>query len=406
MLLYNKILTAIGLLIISTINIVAENLEINFTAKDREIMIEPMQRKDLNGEICALVKVKVPIKGCKFEGSVIESYFDVNEYWVFVSQGSKRLDIKLPDQETIVVIFKNYGIEYIKSKSIYELTIRGLSNGSPNSKTIGSSKNSSIDNEDFRCIVRNSVDGNRIPNVLITYESIKKENIGLMDVSNGKGRKDIGQRYTNIEGEAKFRKIYKGEVLKFVRPGYKEQFVTFDSISKNFEIQLSPEDIKPLNELKVLNIPYHLSIGCLSGDSLYVFSSDNWKKLSMAIRQSYDSKWLIINKDGHRFLLSLKLEDKKTWIGHMTSEYKQMMPSSEDMKYIMDNITDINAALKQYGGKEAMIKTSKKNPEIWSGKDELRGDKYLRIEIGVFLDGYMHIDYSKSEYPTRLIRHF
>lgn len=404
---FNKVLTFIGLLIFSSINIVAENLEINFTVQDREIMIEPMQRKDLNGEICALVKVKVPIKGCKFEGSIIESYFDVNEYWVFVKAGSKRIDIKLPNQETMVVVFNNYGIEFIKSKTIYELTIRGLGNKDLNSNNIGASKNTSTNNTDFKCIVRSSVDGTRIPNVLITYESKKKENIGVMDVLNGKGRHDTGVRYTNVEGEALFRKIYKGEVLKFVRPGYKEQFITFDSISNNFEIQMSPEEIKPLNELKVIDSPNHLSIGCLSGDTLYVFSCDNWKKLSMPVRQNYDSKWLVINKDGRRFLLSFKMEDKKRWIDHMTSDYKQMMPSSEDMKFIMDNIKDINAALKQYGGKKAMIKTSKKDREIWFGKDEFRGDEYLRTEVGVFLDGYMHIDYDgKVEHPTRLIRHF
>ncbi|MCD8296454.1 MAG: hypothetical protein LUC88_02670, partial [Prevotella sp.] len=71
-----------------------------------EPMIVPMQHKDNNGNICALVKIQLPVVGCKFEGNVIASSFEITEYWVYLSPGTKFLNIKCPNKPTLSITFK------------------------------------------------------------------------------------------------------------------------------------------------------------------------------------------------------------------------------------------------------------------------------------------------------------
>lgn len=86
-----------------------------------EPMTVPMQKNDLNGNICALVKVQIPDQGVKFEGNIIESKYDVSEYWVYLSAGSKQMQIKCPGYTPLRIIFADHGIPALESKGIYEL---------------------------------------------------------------------------------------------------------------------------------------------------------------------------------------------------------------------------------------------------------------------------------------------
>ena len=65
--------------------------------KDLTAQISP--KEDLNGNKCAVIKVSAP-EGMKFEGNVISSIYDVNEYIIYVSPGTKSITIKLPGYET------------------------------------------------------------------------------------------------------------------------------------------------------------------------------------------------------------------------------------------------------------------------------------------------------------------
>jgi hypothetical protein len=48
------------------------------------------ERKDLNGQACALVKVQLAAYGAKFEGNVIgEVAYKTGEYWVYMTEGSR-----------------------------------------------------------------------------------------------------------------------------------------------------------------------------------------------------------------------------------------------------------------------------------------------------------------------------
>lgn len=88
-------------------------------------MTVEMQQKDLNGSVCALIKVVLPINGCQFEGNIIGNpQYKVNEYWVYLSPGSKSLQIKCPDHYPMRFDFQDYGVVVLKEKAIYQLVVK------------------------------------------------------------------------------------------------------------------------------------------------------------------------------------------------------------------------------------------------------------------------------------------
>ena len=81
-------------------------------------------RKDINGGDCALLKVQLVASGAQFDGNVIgDISFKINEYWVYMSQGSKRLKVYHPNFLPLEVTFSDYGIDHLESKCTYVLTL-------------------------------------------------------------------------------------------------------------------------------------------------------------------------------------------------------------------------------------------------------------------------------------------
>lgn len=77
-------------------------------------------RLDNNKEACALIKVQYPKPGASFEGMVVgDVEYRNNEYWVYVSKGTKRLKIHIPEVPTINVGFSEFGIQQAESNSTY-----------------------------------------------------------------------------------------------------------------------------------------------------------------------------------------------------------------------------------------------------------------------------------------------
>ena len=52
----------------------------DFMLLPHDISARTDMREDYNGDKCALIKISLPIEGCRFEGGVIASGFDLNEY--------------------------------------------------------------------------------------------------------------------------------------------------------------------------------------------------------------------------------------------------------------------------------------------------------------------------------------
>lgn len=117
-----------------------EFVSIELDTQDQDSWKYPVRYGDGSDEnICALVKVQLPLKGVVFENDFIigEPQFKVNEYWVYMADGAAKLDIKHPDCEKLSVEF-NMKLE---SKMTYVLKLKaeGFGTKSP-TKVIDESK--------------------------------------------------------------------------------------------------------------------------------------------------------------------------------------------------------------------------------------------------------------------------
>ncbi|MCM1022002.1 MAG: TonB family protein [Muribaculum sp.] len=119
-----KALSVLIALLFSTFPIHGQNLKVDEFRQAMEPMTVPMQRLDANNSICALVKVLLPIDGVGFEGNVVGAAdFKINEYWVYLTPGTKMLNIKAPGHYPLLVNFANLGYNGLESKAIYYLKV-------------------------------------------------------------------------------------------------------------------------------------------------------------------------------------------------------------------------------------------------------------------------------------------
>lgn len=125
-------LMAVALLIVAfDFNVCGQSISVKSMELLMDPMTENMQRKDANGNCCALIKVPLPVDNCSFEGNVVgDTKYVVNEYWVYLTPGSKFLQIKCPGYFPFRIDFRDYGIDGVKSKRIYSLAldIKGADN--------------------------------------------------------------------------------------------------------------------------------------------------------------------------------------------------------------------------------------------------------------------------------------
>lgn len=89
-----------------------------------DISASQYERKDLNQQSCALVKVQLAGIGAEFEGNVIgKSEYKTGEYWVYMSEQSYMLTVKHPNFVPLAVNFRDYGIKGVEQKVTYVLTL-------------------------------------------------------------------------------------------------------------------------------------------------------------------------------------------------------------------------------------------------------------------------------------------
>ena len=118
-----KLLTII-LLVASLTIVQAQELSVKQMNESGESLASQYPRKDLNGSLCALVKVDLTATGATFEGNVISPVEQKSgEYWVYLTPGSREVRIKHPDYLPLHVTFMDYGIKSVKSGTTYKLTL-------------------------------------------------------------------------------------------------------------------------------------------------------------------------------------------------------------------------------------------------------------------------------------------
>ncbi len=83
--------------------------------------------QDKNCHPCGLIKVRSDNADLKFKGNIVgDTENKLNEYWVYMAQGSKTLNILHPNFLPVTVDFVTLGVDEIASKSTYILTLSEL----------------------------------------------------------------------------------------------------------------------------------------------------------------------------------------------------------------------------------------------------------------------------------------
>lgn len=91
----------------------------------KDLTAQTYPQYDLNGNLCAVIKVTLP-EGVKFEGNVILSKYDVNEYVLYVSPGTKIITLKYPGYETLYISFPKYNFTSgLEAGRTYRLKLEG-----------------------------------------------------------------------------------------------------------------------------------------------------------------------------------------------------------------------------------------------------------------------------------------
>lgn len=98
----------------------------SFTLDPTDLTAQQLRKKDLNGDLCALVKVQILDNKVEFEGDIIESSLSQqNEYWVWLVDGSTYLKVSPKNSLPLTIEFEevNPEISEVKSGHVYDLVL-------------------------------------------------------------------------------------------------------------------------------------------------------------------------------------------------------------------------------------------------------------------------------------------
>ena len=113
-----------------SINALGQELTVLGFRPTSEIMHVPIQRADANNEICAMIRVLLPVSGVTFEGQTVgDSPYNGSEYRVYMTRGTKMLKVNCPGHYPLMVDFRDYGINALEGKRIYELKLKAQTAG-------------------------------------------------------------------------------------------------------------------------------------------------------------------------------------------------------------------------------------------------------------------------------------
>lgn len=98
----------------------------SFIERPEDITANTNAVMDLNNKKCALIKVSIPEKAV-FEGNVVKSEYKTNEFYVYLSPGTKKLAIKYPGFETLEIEIPEYlNGDGVASGRTYRLKLEGI----------------------------------------------------------------------------------------------------------------------------------------------------------------------------------------------------------------------------------------------------------------------------------------
>jgi len=107
------------------LSVYAQELTVKSLVEDtKDLAARTAVRYDLSDEPCALIKVYMAVGDATFSGNVVYSEMKAaSEYWVYVSHGTKHLQINTAGYLPIDVVFADYGIAAVTKQITYKLII-------------------------------------------------------------------------------------------------------------------------------------------------------------------------------------------------------------------------------------------------------------------------------------------
>ena len=95
----------------------------SFVEKTNDLAASTYERKDDNGDPCALVKIQLATAGAQFSPNLVGNVeYKVDEYWVYLPTINKHLEVKHPNYLPFDVVFADYGIK-LEPKRTYSLVL-------------------------------------------------------------------------------------------------------------------------------------------------------------------------------------------------------------------------------------------------------------------------------------------
>ena len=116
------------LIVLFSVNVIAQELKVkSFSLSATDISAQTQQRKDLNDEPCALVKVQFVGDILNVKGNVIlpllkEDY----ETWVYLTHGSRQMQVTAKNYLPLMIKFADYGVESVEKNRTYVLVLNQM----------------------------------------------------------------------------------------------------------------------------------------------------------------------------------------------------------------------------------------------------------------------------------------
>jgi len=96
----------------------------SFSLAATDISAQTQQRKDLNDEPCALVKVQFVGDILDVEGNVIQPLAKKgNETWVYLTHGSRQMQVTAKNYLPLMIKFADYGVASVEKNRTYVLVL-------------------------------------------------------------------------------------------------------------------------------------------------------------------------------------------------------------------------------------------------------------------------------------------
>lgn len=354
----------------------SRDLEIkSFELLQNDISARTNPVRDFNGELCALMRVSLPERECRFDGGVIKQIYDINEYLVYLTPDARFVTLKYEGTEPLKIDLKELlNGEDIQSGASYRLSLTGyeeIYHQKPKSDAGGNflivdlipKTNAIVKIDD----VPQSLDDGQVMTFLkygrylLTVEAegySKEQREVIIDKS---GNTEVEIKLQSTKAQLEIQSATKGTTIKvnnqttqsdnynsFLVPGYYQIEVTKEGYEPFAEtIQLNPKEKKVINVPELTPITGILKVSYKPVGSNVIIDGKDYGKTPLVIndilignhdvtirRSNYDSfKTKILIEEGKIFDLSGNLNKK---INQDYDDYKNNINNS-NQTLISDN---------------------------------------------------------------------